>query len=431
MTELASAYHSQGAAGFGASGSGYSFQKDAQAQEWARQQTLQQQRHSQFEQMQMARLQQQNNQNQPLFKRGQDNDRFYQQSLTGNNMAGYQNQVQMQVGGQAFQPIETKAPSMVNNYGQKVQASTYDPSLFQKLNPGGPRSDIDFKSMTPDNFTRFQLFFLKSSPYCKNFLHLLCQSPELDKEIQKVDIDELRQNGHQVEGLKGVPTVIDGQNVYLGNQALTWLAEKTSNRISGFSLDDEGYSPIDQSSSQTAWSETAISGNNFSYVFEDNQVTDFDVRSIQAPQNATGRAAGNSMDQELKRLQMMRDQQIQVVRQGGAPSQRPNFQQQQPMMQGGGQGGRYTQGTPAPQYNPQGANYIPPSNGSSTRGTSGMQPSFGGQQASYGGHPGFSQSGYPQQSSQQGGGGPQLPPALQSQDPRGSLGPYQNRNLRR
>lgn len=122
----------------------------------------------------------------------------------------------------------------------------------------------------------------------------------------------------------------------------------------------------------------------------------------------------------------MRDQQIQVVRQGGAPSQRPNFQQQQPMMQGGGQGGRYTQGTPAPQYNPQGANYIPPSNGGSTRGMSGMQPQQGG---GYGG--GFSQSGYPQQSSQQGGGGPQLPPALQSQDPRGSLGPYQNRNLRR
>ncbi len=451
MTELASAFPG-----------GWSFKQDAQAQEWAQQQWRQQQQHNQLENQQMQRLQQQNNQNQPLFRRGQENDFAYKTGFAGATSqfhTGYNQRVQVAMGGAQMEQMKTRNPSLVNNYGQKAEASTYDPAMYNRQ--GGKPADIDFKSLNPDNFTRYQLFYTTSSPYCKNFLHLLSQSPELDKEVQKINVDELRQNGHRVEGLSGVPTIIDRNEPFLGKRALHWLADKTSNQISGFDLDDVGFSPIEQSSSGSAWSETTFSGNPFSYVFEDNQIQDFDVRSLINPMQASGRGAGSSMDQELQRLKSMRDQQIQWVpqrgqgpQQGGVPQQ---FQQQQ---QGGGyppqqqqyaqqgyqqqqqagypqqgyqQQGGYPQqqgsgyGQPSgggPAYNPNGPNFV---QGQQQGGGYGQQQQFGG---------GGGRSGYPQQGGgfpqQQGGGGqgPALPDALRSQNARGNLGPYQGRTGR-
>jgi hypothetical protein len=462
-------------------GGGANIGQDAQAQEWARQQRQQEQQRQQQEQRRLAQLQQQNSGNRPLFQRGQDNDMLYRTGFSGAEHSGYQQRVQMQVGGADMKPLNTKQPSLVNNFGQSVNASNYDKSLFENLNPGGKRAEHDWRALTPDTFTRYQLFYTKTSPYCKNFLHLLCQTPELDKEIQKIDVDELRQNGHRVEGLQGVPTIVDGNALYLGKFALGWLTEKSSNRVQGVDIDDMGYSPIDQSGPATAWAESPLSGGNFSYVFEDSQIQEFDARSLLSPQNATGRGAGSSLDQELQRLQKMREQQIQVDRrgapqqgqrqqggyppqqqggyppqqqggyppqqQGGYPPQQGGYPPQQqggypPQQQGGyppqQQGGYPPQqqgGYPPQQqgvgYAQQGgrsAGVVVPSynpNGPNTAAPAGP-PGFGGGYP--GGQPsrgGYGSSGYPQQ---QGGGGQQqaLPSFLQPQDPR-APGPYSGR----
>ena len=434
--------------------------QDTQAQEWARQQRLQEQQRSALERNQMTRLQQ-NNQYKPLFQRGQDNDMLYKTGFSGSSMDGWQQRVNMQVGNAKMEPVDSRKPSVVNNFGSTANAQAYDgQNIFQKHNPGGKPQEPNWQSLTPDSFTRYQLFYTKNSPYCKNFLHVLYQTPELDKEIQKIDVDELRQNGHKVEGLQGVPTIVDGQSLYLGKHALAWLSDKSSNRIQGVDIDDMGYSPIDQSGSQTAWTEATLPGNDYSYVFEDSQIQEFDARSLLAPQNATGRGAGSSLDQEFQRLKSMREQQIQIDRrgapqQGGPPPQSPQQQQQyapQPQQGYGQQGyGQQTQsfgrsaGVTVPSYNPNGPNAIqqpqqpggfqsaapsgfPPSGaggsypgaaagGYAPSGAGGSYP--GGGAGAGGSYPGGG-SGYPQQGQQQ------LPSFLKAQDPR-DPGPFQNR----
>lgn len=81
--------------------------------------------------------------------------------------------------------------------------------------------------------SHYQLFYLKDCPYCQAFLERLQQCPQLDQEILKIDVDELRSGGQKVEGLRVVPTLVDGQKVHEGTRATAWLADKLRVRTHG------------------------------------------------------------------------------------------------------------------------------------------------------------------------------------------------------
>lgn len=231
------------------------------------------------------------------------------------------------------QPINTSEGYKGRN--SDVVPGDYKDIVGQYTDPKKPKQDIKMDSLSPEQFTKYQLFYKKDSIYCQNLLRVLAKHPDFEKEIQKIDYDEVLQQGGKISNLKGVPTIIVGSEVYLGNRALAWVKQKLTNEIVSFDFDCDGYEAVGELGDE-------FFSDNFSFIFENSKLQDFDVTNLANPQNPTGRTSDYSLDRDLERLQNARENQISVKKNPNAGYQQAQYQQQQPQYQ-----------QQRPQYQPQ------------------------------------------------------------------------------
>jgi len=116
-------------------------------------------------------------------------------------------------------------------------------------------------SMPQADKPEFVLFMLNSDRFCINFINKLNTKPDLKKKVNIVDIDRIPAIPDEVDE---VPCVYDGNKLYKGKDAFTWLSEKMSEFL-GAANDGLMYSFIDGQEEQVFGTYSLLEQKNGSF----------------------------------------------------------------------------------------------------------------------------------------------------------------------
>ena len=163
---------------------------------------------------------------------------------------------------------------------------------LQQINPA--QFNEVAQRLNPEQFQEYIVFYKPDCAHSMNLLSVLARDSTVDAKCTKVDITK-----RAVQGLIGVPTITDGKQSYLGDDALRWVNAKITREIKGMDVEDVGAAVVGNAMD-------VDTSNHFSYVQEHLlQMPQLNENSLQPIKTKT--KLGPQIEQEMQMIEQKRN----------------------------------------------------------------------------------------------------------------------------